>query len=323
MKFFEKKMRMSANYLGHLGIVLPKMPETQPETKHKNARFRLACFTIYDMDFKFETLQGSLQYYAYGNEICPKTGRPHFQAFGYASTNQRWSWWLNLLKPHHFEQCFGTLAKNDKYCRKSGEYIEWGVKPMGDGLKRGLIAIKDAIESGEPFRKIQRREDAFEDCVRYRRALKEFEHDCRLDRMFEAGFQKKAVSIYIGNPGCLKSRHVRDQFPLVYSMPDNSMQWAGSYDGQSAVIFDDVGPGNIMSVTNFLRYTDGYPIEAPVKGGFVAWTPEHIFFTANTHPKDWWPNLDPLIQAAVERRITTIRVYKGPGEFDEYGPGQA
>lgn len=285
-------------------------------------RARLVCFTVFDMAFDWSKLHTALQYFAYSQETCPKTGRSHFQCFGYSTDAQRWGWWQRLLKPHHFEICKGTLYDNDVYCSKEGQLIEWGIKPMGNGLKRGLSQIKECIDNGQSFRKIQRQPELFADCIRYRRALKEYQNDVRLDNMYETGFKKKTVHVYIGEAGCFKSKNVRDQFPMVYSMPDNKMQWAGSYDGQSAVLFDDVGIGSIMSVTDFLRYTDGYPIEAPTKGGFVPWTPEHVFFTSNTHPKQWWPNIDPLQLPAVERRIDVIRVYKGSGDFEEFN-GQA
>lgn len=292
----------------------------KPVTKEKhdqNERFRLVCFTVFDMDFNFEKLREKVQYYAYGKEVCPKTGKDHYQAFAYVSVAQRWSWWQKALKPNHFEKCNGNLHQNEVYCSKSNDYTEWGLKPMGDGVKRGMLVIKDSIEAGVPLKKIQRRDDHFEDCIRYRRALKEFEQDVRIERMYEKGFVKKTVSIYVGATGTHKSRDVRSQFPDVYSMPDLSMQWAGSYDGQSAVIFDDVGPGNIMSVTNFLRITDGYPIEVAVKGGYVAWSPEFIFFTSNVHYSKWWPVISAEHLEAVKRRLASVRVYKSVGVYEE------
>lgn len=290
------------------------MPATEPATSN-NATFRLACFTIFDMEFDWSKL-ACLQYYAYGKETCPTTGRQHYQAFGYTAKAQRLSWWRKLLYPHHVERCSGDLMSNEKYCSKEGDYVEYGQKPMANGQKRGMLVIKEAIESGQSFRKIQRQEECFEDCIRYRRALKEFENDVRLDKMYEAGFKKKSVHVYIGLTGCHKSDDVRKQHPRVYQMPDNRMQWAGSYDCQPAVVFDDVGPGNIMSVTDFLRYCDGYPLEAPIKGGFVPWIPEHIYFTSNCAPSEWWPNIDPLHLEAVQRRITEIRVYKGQDDYE-------
>lgn len=108
-----------------------------------------------------------------------------------------------------------------------------------------------------------------------------------------------------------KSSAVREihGFANVYSMPDNKLQWAGSYDGQSVVLFDDVTAGSIMSVTDFLRYTDGYPIEAPTKGGFVTWVPDHIYFTSNLDFDSWWPCATPEHLAAARRRVTEFRVF--------------
>lgn len=280
--------------------------------------FRGAVLTIYQVDAYQEMPSDKLSYFAYGNETCPSTGREHLQAFAYSVTPMRLTGWKAIFPTAHILKMRGTFTQNQTYCSKQGQLIEFGDRPMDHGKKRTVAEVVQAIEKGESYKKLRRQPEITETCARYNRFFKEVEQDVRLEQSRAAGFQKKTISVYIGAAGCYKSRHVRDQFPDVYSMPDNSMQWAGSYDGQSAVLFDDVGPGNIMSITNFLRYCDGYPIEAPIKGGFVPWTPEHIFFTSNTHPRNWWKDLDPLQLEAIERRLDVIRVYKAPGEFEEY-----
>lgn len=298
-------------------------PNEDEEIPHQTkGTFRGAVLTIYRVDGYDEIPSDKLAYFAYGNETCPTTGRPHLQAFSYAKQPLRFAAWKALFPTAHILKMRGTFTQNQRYCSKEGQLIEYGVRPMENGKKRTVAEVVQAIEQGESYKKLRRQPEITETCARFNRFFKEIEQDVRLERSRAAGFQKKTISVYIGAAGCFKSRHVREQFPDVYSMPDNSMQWAGSYDGQSAVLFDDVGPGNIMSITNFLRYCDGYPIEAPIKGGFVPWTPEHIFFTSNTHPRAWWKDIDPLQLEAVERRLDVIRVYKAPGDYEEYGPGQ-
>lgn len=119
----------------------------QPVTNEK-ARFRLCCFTIFDMKFDFSKLEKKLKYYCKGRETCPTTGKEHWQCFGYSDTAQRWSWWKKLLAPHHFEMCEGDLASNETYCKKSGQFEEYGIKPMGSGKKRSLEEACEAIKNG-------------------------------------------------------------------------------------------------------------------------------------------------------------------------------
>lgn len=184
-------------------------------------------------------------------------------------------------------------------------------------LKRLHHEIIQAIESGESLSKLEHNHEYSTLCKRYRSFYKEIEQDVRLEQSRAVGFKKKTIHVFVGPSGSHMVKHILAKFPSAYYMRDNSMQSAGSYDGQSAVMFKNAHANNIMSVHAFLRYTDGYPVEAPVKDGYVAWIPEHILFTTNTHPSKWWPNLDPMIQAQVERRIDIIRVYKNAQEFDD------
>lgn len=53
--------------------------------------------------------------------------------------------------------------------------------------------------------------------------------------------------------------------------------------GQKVAIFDDFRPW-WCRFDYLLRLLDRYPMQVPVKGGFVNWVPEHIIITA---PQRW------------------------------------
>lgn len=287
---------MTKTFMGHR-----KTKETKPDW-----RSRLVCFTCFDTKRDLRELANSVQYLAYGLEKCPTTSREHFQAFAYSATPQRFSWWQKLLKPMHFEPCHGTLDQNQTYCSKAGQYTEIGMKPMGSGNKRILLEIKDQLDKGEPLRKLRKIDGAFDAVLRHERGLKEYERQLRMDKMYADGYKSKQVIVITGPTNTGKSRTIYDRHVAtdVYSMPNCTGQWAGTYDGQPVVLYDDVGRGNIMPITDFLRLCDGYPIEVPVKGGFVPWTPTSIYFTSNFKFDEWWPYADPEHIAAARRRVT-------------------
>lgn len=298
-------------------------PNEDEEIPHQTkGTFRGAVLTIYRVDGYDEIPSDKLAYFAYGNETCPTTGRPHLQAFSYAKQPLRFAAWKALFPTAHILKMRGTFTQNQRYCSKEGQLIEYGARPMENGKKRTIADVVAAIETGEPYKKIRRQPEVVETCARYNRFFKEIEQDVRLEQSRAVGFKKKTIHVYIGPPGVSKTRHVWEQFPDLYPMPDNKLQWAGSYDGQSAVLFDDVALGDIMPLTSFLRYCDGYPIEVPVKGGFVPWIPEHIFFTSNFFVCEWWSNLTEDQRGAVTRRIDVIRVYKSDGTYTQHAPGQ-
>jgi hypothetical protein len=190
------------------------------------------------------------------------------------------------------------------------------------GVKERLIEIKRKIDSGMTFEEVQEENEHFSDCIRYPRALKRYSSKVRMDRLIEQGYQKKEVYVYIGPPDAGQKRHVRELFepdhPLdLYPMPESchSMRWAGNYNGEPAVVFDDVSDKSIMPITSFLKFMDGYPIKAKIKWGFVPWGPKIVYITSHQHPDKWYPNISQDQRKQMYGRITCIRQYEMDGTY--------
>lgn len=75
--------------------------------------------------------------------------------------------------------------------------------------------------------------------------------------------------------------------------------WFGNYSFEQILIIDEYDSGQI-SASKFLRLTDRYPMEVPVKGSFIPLCASEIFITSHHHPKIYF--LDDR-WAEVERRI--------------------
>lgn len=134
-------------------------------------------------------------------------------------------------------------------------------------------------------------------------------------------FKKRRTFWFYGPTGSGKTRTAMDILSKMYEMSDIWMS-AGKlepffvgYNGQRAVILDDLRPGSIR-FEMLLRILDGYPIMVNIKFGQCVWNAEVIVITAPTQPSDMyvnretgteWDNLDQL-----KRRIDETR------EFDHY-----
>lgn len=68
----------------------------------------------------------------------------------------------------------------------------------------------------------------------------------------------------------------------VLILPDSTLHWFDTYDGQKSVILDDFRSKGV-SFAFLLRVLDRYPCMVPFKGGFVNWAPECIWITT---PRD-------------------------------------
>jgi len=119
----------------------------------------------------------------------------------------------------------------------------------------------------------------------YNRGIKEFE---RLLSNPNRTWTTK-VMWYSGSTGTGKTRlaHLLTK-GNAWVAPDISFQWFDGYSGQESVIVDDIGPseGQHPPRNVWLRMTDRYPMQVPVKGGFVDWVPKRIFVTSNFTPED-------------------------------------
>jgi len=93
------------------------------------------CFTVFNLndesEIEFNRQLGNLCVkYLYGKEICPTTGRIHFQGFMHLKKAMRITE-LKLIGKPHLEACKGTEEQNEKYCSKDGNVVKWGYpKPL-------------------------------------------------------------------------------------------------------------------------------------------------------------------------------------------------
>lgn len=291
---------------------------TSATSDTKNAPFRGACITInnptpddYDIDMD------KVGYFAYSDEIG-ESGTPHIQGFAYSKKAMKLSGWKKIFPRAHIEKMRGSFSDNVKYCSKQSELIEFGTRPS-QGERTDLLAVKALVKQGKrPMDIADDHDEHFVAVARHHVFFERYHHFTQGKRM-KTDFDPVQVFIRWGEAGAGKSRYVYDTFPDVYTMPDNTAQWFGSYNGQSTVLFDDVEIGNIPSLSTFKRITDRYPIEVPVKGGFVWWKPKRIFFTANSHWTVWWKQLTEQDQEAIKRRLTSVLyLRKGSDPVEEY-----
>lgn len=98
---------------------------------NENAPFRGAAITHYHNPWT--ALPNKITYLAFGREVCPSTGRVHYQTWAYAAKAIRLSGWKKVFPGDHIEQMWGTFAQNDAYCSKESQLTTFGEKPMENG----------------------------------------------------------------------------------------------------------------------------------------------------------------------------------------------
>lgn len=99
-----------------------------------NVRSRGWCFTINNPTgwdtADIERLSAACQYLIKGNEVGEE-GTPHWQGFVYFQNKKSFSQVREALPRAHIEKQRGTFEQAIDYCKKEGDFREWGTAPSG------------------------------------------------------------------------------------------------------------------------------------------------------------------------------------------------
>lgn len=262
--------------------------------------FTLNNYTEDDIERARQTALGGLVSYLVIGLETGEQGTPHFQ--GYLETTRKCVFRdLRQQMPFLLRAAIftsrGDSRSNREYCVKDGNVLCEIGDPLQPGRRTDLEQIRQSIDNGVSELEISR--DNFAKWCIYRRSFDAY-------RRLVAPRTRRlelTVQVYVGEPGTGKTRKVYDDCPDVYRVPFGGL-WFDGYTGQRDVLFDDFD-GDVP-FRFLLQLLDIYPLDVPIKGGFVCWSPIRIFFTSNKSPDEWYPTerYGPL-----ERRITEIKQF--------------
>lgn len=274
-----------------------------------NTRSKYWCWTI--NNYSDEDIQEiatfastvDVSYLVYGKETG-ETRTPHLQGYVELTTRKRGQWVKRRLGPEgtnpHLEARKGTGEQASTYCKKDGEFVEFGELSLTtQGSRSDLDEIRVKIADGASD--LDLATEHWSQWVYHRKAFSDYRSMVRSTRSWVCD-----VSVRWGDTGTGKTRSVVDEEDDLWIAPDNDLEWFNGYIGQEAVLFDD-----FISIKNtkfgfLLKLLDRYPMQVPIKGGYVNWIPKRIYFTSNVDPKDWYTGVSARSIEALHRRITTV-----------------
>lgn len=251
------------------------------------------------------------KYICVGKEIG-ESGTHHLQ--GYIYFNQPKS--LNQLKDFfptaHFEVRRGTHQQASDYCKKDGDYFEWGTLPVDDcgaaGKESEQARWADAIKAYGEGRYDEIAPDilvrAGKGLANANMLLKLQHHD---NKTIQGSLQMVNEWRY-GETGTGKSKPYREAHESgeisLCLKPAN--KWWCNYKGEEYVMIEDFDKRHDC-LAHFIKiWGDRYSFEAEVKGSCLCKPirPKHIIITSNYHPKDIWT--DPSDYEPIMRRFKIV-----------------
>lgn len=227
-------------------------------------------------------------------ELAPSTGHRHVQ--GYIelkkAVGRRTLQALLRAGSCFCEGAKGSSQDNIDYCtreqnpdgtpkRQPGtSAFKWGTP--GDasrGRRSDIVQLRDSLNEGKSLYDVAQDLPA---------ALA---HSFRFAQWYRGEYLRRSVLSYRvldvyfveGPTSTGKSRWVYDRWPRasVFPWTLRNPMWFDGYEQQDVLLIDEVDPGEI-SVANWLRLLDGYPMQLPVKGSSAVAAWSSVVIVSNT-----------------------------------------
>ncbi len=227
-------------------------------------------------------------------EICPDTGRFHYQGFFRLFRPYRVRGAQKLLHPTikmNMQVPDGNDYENYLYCTKEETRVmdttwyEYGVFSDEQGHRQDLEDIGNQIIEGVPMYEIA--VDRPGHYIRYHSGM------LSLASLVESQFpvvRQAEFTLIIGPTGSGKTTWCRENFPNAFwpTKATSEMWWDG-YHGQRTIIIDNFARG-FMSFIDLCRLLDNPPLRLKIHHGFVYWkaSTTKLIITSNVKIEDWY-----------------------------------
>lgn len=296
--------------------------EQEEDTSCRKAKeygkpFRAACITQWKLDLlpEFEDIKHKIRFFAYSEECGEKTGKKHIQGFAYAHNVMRLTAWKKVFPKAHIEVMLGDFKSNEAYCSKQSVLKTFGDAPF-QGQRKDLIDMKRKLDAGVAPLDLAEDDEYFGVVAKHHKfAETYFEH--KRGKVLKTDRTEPNVYVLVGPTGCGKTSWCDKEFGpgnwAKLPAPNGGVWWWTPECCRSdAVVIDDVNSEKIPQIGTLLEWTDRYPFQAPVKGGFCWCKPRAVVLTSNIDQNLWWPNAKKEHMEAWGRRVRKCVTWSKP-----------
>lgn len=267
------------------------------------SRHRSFCFTLnnYDHadDFGARLIARTAKYAIIGKEIG-ESGTPHLQGYVSLPNPVSFDKIKKSIPRAHIEVAKGSDTDNQIYCKKSGDYQEWGTPSIGQGNRSDIKNLAQQIRNHE----LTLEDIMFDYPELY------FKYSRAIERMIVAAYPHRTTPPHVewiwGDAGVGKTRYCVEKHPDSWYPKDNTPWW-DNYEQQEAIIIDDYDSKDSIPYRTFLRILDRYSYQGQVKGGYVKINSPFIYITSEFPPDHFW---EGNTLAQVLRRLASVRHIK-------------
>lgn len=228
-----------------------------------------------------------------------ESGTEHLQGYVYFPTKKS----LTQLKRYnaraHWEAQRGTFEQAIEYCKKDGEFVEFGIAPLTKKRKGELgkaywdenlaLAKRGRVEECDSKLQITHHNALYAIAARFAPMPSDNEV---IDNYW-----------YYGTTGTGKSLKARSENPGFYLKMCN--KWWDGYNNEDVAILEDFDKTHKYLGYNLKIWGDRYAFPCEVKGTKANFRPKKIIVTSNYSPQDIWGD-DPSTLEPVLRRYKIV-----------------
>ena len=281
-----------------------------------NKQARAFCFTSFKLELKDKNwddlIPEPLNYIIMGLETAPRTGRKHLQ--GYVEFSKKTT--MNVVKRTlgdmqcHVEIRQGPQDKAIEYCKKEGDWNEWG-EAYTQGKRTDLDMLKKDLEEGMEM--VDLADKYFSDYIRYHRGIQAYKDLLDRKRQKTAEPATPEVIVYVGQAGSGKSHHCYHDEEYQRSGYKFLQQQEGKcyfdgYENQKCIWFDEFS-GKTMRFSDWCRLADKWGTRVETKGGSVEVIGlRRILISTTLWPGEWWKSSAKFQSDTYQlwRRLTAV-----------------
>lgn len=255
------------------------------------------CATFY----KEPTLPSddNLRYMINGQETCPTTKKIHWQSYLEFKKPVSMKDIKNMFNDNtiHLEKRAGTREQARDYCKKDGNFKEYGIWSTGKGFRTDLKEFTNKLADGTIRLSELMLEEPTLYC-KYRNGLKDIQ--AAIDKKKNSGFRHVEVEVISGPTGLGKTRLAMEH--AKFKIEGSKIDWFDGYDNEDTILIDEYD--NDIKITSLLNLLDGYQLRLPIKGSFcyAGWT--KVYITTNLRKEQLHEHAKPAHRDALFRRIT-------------------
>lgn len=222
-------------------------------------------------------------------------GTKHIQGYCELEKQTGFNKVRTLMPRAHIENRRGTAQQAADYCKKDGEFVEYGALSR-PGTRNDIEKVKEMVKKSEGMRQIVEEVSSYQ-AIRHAEIYLKY-HEKKRD-------WKPQVTWIFGPTGCGKSHmamamtNSEDRWVSL----NNSKFWEG-YDGHQDIILDDFR-GDWCKFHELLRILDKYEYRVEVKGGSRQLLAKKIIITSSKSPRECYNVPDEDIEQ-LTRRIDKV-----------------